>query len=126
MRDYRLSLADIFAAMVQARAFIEGMDIETFVADEKTVSAVIRQLEIIGEAAKNIPETIRRKYPHVPWRKMARTRDKLIHGYFAVDNRLVWKTVTDRDLVPSVQPMIAQILKDIAEEDALEPVEKET
>ena len=66
MRDYRLSLADIFAAMVQARAFIEGMDIETFVADEKTVSAVIRQLEIIGEATKNVPMAIRQKYPESP------------------------------------------------------------
>ena len=126
MRDYRLSLADIFAAMVQARAFIEGMDIETFVADEKTVSAVIRQLEIIGEATKNVPMAIRQKYPEVPRRDMAGMRDWLIHVYFRADTTLVWETVTEDDPIPFVKPIIAQILKDIAEEDALEPVEKET
>ena len=126
MRDYRLYLQDIFTAMGTAQSFVEGMDFETFVADVKTVSAVIRQLEIIGEATKNVPMAIRQKYPEVPWRDMAGMRDWLIHVYFKADTTLVWETVTEDDQIPFVKPIIAQILKDIAEEDALEPVEKET
>ena len=71
MRNYRLYLKDIFEAMVAAQAFVEGMSFDAFVADDKTASAVVRKLEIIGEAAKNVPETIRREYPQVPWQQMA-------------------------------------------------------
>ena len=126
MRDYRLYLQDIFTAMGTAQSFVEGMDFDTFGADVKTVSAVIRQLEIIGEATKNVPMAIRQKYPEVPWRDMAGMRDWLIHVYFRADTTLVWETVTEDDPIPFVKPIIAQILKDIAEEDALEQVEKET
>ena len=114
MRDYQLYLQDIFTAMVAAQAFVEGMDFETFAADDKTSSAVIRKLEIIGEAVKNVPLEIRQQYPQVPWRDMAGMRDWLIHGYFGVDYSRVWLTVENR--IPLVQPIIAQILKDIAEE----------
>ena len=100
--------------MVAAQAFVEGMDFETFAADDKTSSAVIRKLEIIGEAVKNVPLEIRQQYPQVPWRDMAGMRDWLIHGYFGVDYSRVWLTVEDR--IPSVQPIIAQILKDLTEE----------
>ena len=94
MRDHRLYLKDIFAAMIAIQEFIEEMDFETFVSDDKTASAVIRKLEIIGEATKNVPEEIRREYPQVPWRQMAGMRDRLIHSYFEVDDLLVWEIVT--------------------------------
>ena len=113
MRDYRLYLKDISDAMTAAQSFVEGMDFEAFVADDKTVSAVVRKLEIIGEATKNVPKEIRRKYPQVPWRKMAGMRDWCIHAYFRVDYPLVWKTVMDKDQIPSVQPIIVQILEDL-------------
>ena len=126
MRDYRLYLQDIFTAMDTAQSFVEGMDFETFVDDVKTVSAVIRQLEIIGEATKNVPMAIREKYPEVPWRDMAGMRDWLIHAYFRADTTLAWEVVMEDDQIPFVKPIIAQILKDIAEEDALQPGGKET
>ena len=113
MRDYRLYLQDIFTSMVTAQTFVEGMDFKTFIEDTRTVSAVIRQLEIIGEAAKNVPTTIRQKYPEVPWRDMAGMRDWLIHAYFRVDTTLVWEAVTEDDQIPFVKPIIAQILKDM-------------
>jgi len=59
-------------------------------------NAVIRSLEIIGEAAKNIPEDLREKYPDIPWKRMAGMRDKLIHAYFGVDYESVWALVTER------------------------------
>ena len=113
MRDLRLYLRDILAAMVAVQAFVEKMDFETFVVDDKTTSAVVRKLEIIGEATKNVPRKIRQQYPQIPWRQMAGMRDKLIHAYFGVDYSLVWETV--KDVIPPLLPIIEQILKDLEE-----------
>ena len=110
MRNYRLYLKDIFEAMRAAQIFVEGIDFEAFAGDDKTASAVVRKLEIIGEATKNVPETIRQKYPQVPWRQMARMRDRIIHAYFDVNYTIVWEVVTE--LIPPLQPIIAQILEE--------------
>uniref|UniRef100_UPI00262F28BC HepT-like ribonuclease domain-containing protein n=1 Tax=Thermococcus sp. TaxID=35749 RepID=UPI00262F28BC len=69
--------------------FTSGMDFEDFSKDRKTQFAVIRALEIIGEAAKAIPEDFKKEHPKVPWREMAGMRDKLIHAYFGVDLHVV-------------------------------------
>lgn len=111
MRDYRLYVKDILAAMIDVQRFVEGIDFETFVADDKTASAVVRKLEIIGEATKHVPETTRKEYPQVPWKQMAGMRDRIIHAYFAVNYGTVWDTVTD--VIPLLQPIIEQILKDM-------------
>lgn len=111
MKDCQLYLRDIFAAMVAIQEFIGEIDFEAFSADDKTASAVIRKLEIIGEATKNVPVEIRHNYPQVPWRQMAGMRDRLIHAYFGVDYSLVWETVKSQ--IPLLQPVIAQILKEL-------------
>jgi uncharacterized protein with HEPN domain len=72
------------------------MDLETFQADDKTTSAVMRKLEVIGEAVKQIPDEIRQRHAQVPWREMAGMRDRLIHFYFGVDYRLVWRAIKER------------------------------
>lgn len=109
MRDYRLYVKDILAAMESIEAFVEGLDWEAFQADDKTASAVVRKLEVIGEAAKQVPEEVRQEYPHIPWREMAGMRDRLIHFYFGVDYQLVWRTIKER--IPQVKPEIRKILE---------------
>jgi len=84
------------------------MNFEQFSRDDKTAFAVIRALEIVGEATKNIPDRLRAGYPKIPWREMAGIRDKLIHDYFGVNLKVVWKTVIE-DL-PPLAPKISQIL----------------
>ncbi len=101
-------LEDIRQAAQKATAFLGGMGLEAFATDEKTAFAVVRALEIIGEAAKRIPQPVRDQYPDVPWRAMAGIRDKLIHDYVSVNLQVVWKTVTE-DL-PPLLPLIQRIL----------------
>jgi uncharacterized protein with HEPN domain len=111
MRDYRLYLKDILAALESVETFVERMGFEEFRADDKTASAVVRKFEIIGEATKNIPEDIRRRYPKIPWKEMAGMRDRLIHFYFGVDYQLVWNTIKER--LPRVKQQIQKILKEV-------------
>ena len=73
--------------------FVGDMPIEKFVEDRKIVNAVIRSLEIVGEAAKKVPADVRQDYPDVPWKEIAGMRDKLIHEYFGVDLDIIWETV---------------------------------
>lgn len=109
-REYVDYLRDILDAASKADRFIEGMEFADFKADEKTVFAVIRALEIIGEASKRIPQAIRRKYPDIPWREMAGMRDKISHEYFGVDIRRVFDTV--RENLPAVRKSVSQVLED--------------
>ena len=109
MRDYILYLEDILKAIEAIKDFVKGMSFNEFAADDKTSSAVIRKLEIIGEATKKIPTQIRDKYPNVPWKTMARMRDVLIHGYFGVDFNIVWDTIK-KDL-PLIEEKVRDIVK---------------
>ncbi|MEK7397131.1 MAG: DUF86 domain-containing protein [Candidatus Poribacteria bacterium] len=111
MRDHKLYMKDIIEAMESIEKFVKGMNFSDFILDDKTSSAVIRKLEIIGEATKAIPERIKNNYPQVPWKAMAGMRDKLIHFYFGVDYALLWETVTHR--IPQVKPLINQVAKNL-------------
>ena len=109
MRDYTIYLKDIPTSIQRIEEFIAGMDLDSFQEDDKTASAVMRKLEIIGEAVKQIPDEIRQKNPEVPWKEMAGMRDKLIHFYFGVDYHLVWKAITER--LPHVKQEIEKLLQ---------------
>ena len=108
MRDHRLYVKDILDSAEAIENFVEGMDFEKFKADDKTTSAVIRKFEIIGEAAKHVPDAIRDKYPTVPWKEMAGMRDKLIHFYMGVKYELVWQTI--KDVIPQIKPVLRKII----------------
>jgi len=103
-------IEDIIDAMDDAMSFVEGMKYEDLVKDRKTIYAVVRALEIIGEAVKRIPDGVRDRYPQIPWKDMAGMRDKLIHEYFGVNIKRVWKTV--KEDIPNLKPLFEKILKD--------------
>ena len=98
---------DITTAIANISEFIKGMDYNDFIKDKKTEFAVIRALEIIGEAAKNITESVRDKYPEVPWKSMSGMRDKLIHAYFGVRLELIWNTASE--LLPPLKKVFQRI-----------------
>jgi len=105
-------LEDILDAVEAIEEFILDINYEEFLRDRKTSFAVVRSLEIIGEAAKNIPDSVREKYPDIPWKDMAGMRDKMIHHYFGVDYLVVWKTISED--IPLIKPIIKGILNNIA------------
>ena len=113
-REYRDYIKDIIDAMNKAMKFVEGMDFDEFIHDEKTIFAVIRALEVSGEGVKNIPDEIRIKYPKIPWRDMAGMRDRLIHEYFGVKEEIVWNSVKEE--IPVVKPLFEEILKRLKDE----------
>ncbi len=88
---------DILETIEDINNFLYGLSYKEFCDDRKTIYALIRCLEIIGEAVKHIPEDMKARYPQVPWKEIAGMRDKLIHGYFGIDTGLVWDTAT-RDI----------------------------
>jgi uncharacterized protein with HEPN domain len=108
-RGDREFISDIKEAIKRINAYKDNMDYKEFLGDIKTQDAVIRNLEIIGEAAKNISETLKKKYPQVPWKDMARFRDKVIHFYFGVNYDIVWNVAINE--LPKVFREIKKILK---------------
>ena len=103
-------IEDIIEAMNEAQNFVKDMEYEDFLKDTKTVYAVIRALEIIGEAVKKIPVPIKSAYSQIPWKDMAGMRDKVIHEYSGVDLKRVWRTV--RKDIPDLKPIFEKIMKD--------------
>jgi uncharacterized protein with HEPN domain len=110
-RDVILFLEDIVTSIEKIERFIDGMNFDAFKTDDKTVSACVREIEVIGEAAKQIPSNIREQFTQLPWSLMAKMRDKLIHWYFEVDEEIVWKVAKER--LPEVKNGIMKMLQEM-------------
>ena len=110
-RDYSIYVKDILENIAIAENFVANMSFEKFSKDKKTVYAVVRCIEIIGEAAKHVPNSIRKKHPKIPWKRMAGMRDKLVHVYFGIALKVVWKTIKQE--IPLIKPLIEEVLADL-------------
>jgi uncharacterized protein with HEPN domain len=110
-KDYRDYIQDMLDAISDVYDFIGTMSFEEFLKDKKTVNAVLKSIEILGEASKRIPQNLRDKYPVVPWKRMAGVRDKLIHEYSGVDLEIVWKLIKHE--LTLVQPEIIKVMGDL-------------
>ena len=93
-RHYKLYIEDIELSMTRILEYVEGMDLKKFKQSHITVDAVVRNFEIIGEAAKKVPDSIKEKYPKVPWKKMYGLRNLISHEYFGVDYEMIWEIIS--------------------------------
>ena len=109
-RDWRLRVQDMLKAIPRIRRYTAGMDYEAFAADDLTVDAVIRNVEIVGEASKYVPARITRRHGEIPWEPLRTFRNFLAHEYFGVDRRVLWETVT-RDL-PPLEPRFRKLMEE--------------
>jgi len=105
-------LRHILDAISDIEKFTKGLSKESFLKNREKQYAVIRAMEIIGEAAKNVSPQLRAKYPQIPWKTAAGMRDKLIHGYFGVNLERVWQVIEDN--LPEFKKQIVAILEHLA------------
>jgi len=107
-RDWKMRLEDILEAIAKIDRYTAGMDYDSFRADDKTIDAVVRNLEIIGEAARHVPDSVQSQQPDIPWARMRNFRNILIHEYSGVSIPIVWQTI--RDDLPPLVPRLRKAL----------------
>ncbi len=108
-RNYQMYLEDIITSMDRIAEYIDGLSFNEFKKDYKTVDAVIRNFEVMGEAAKNLPIEIRSKYEDVPWDEMYLLRNKVSHEYFGIDYEIIWDLATN--YLPENKSQIERIIQ---------------
>ncbi|ELS00046.1 DUF86 domain-containing protein [Gloeocapsa sp. PCC 73106] len=120
-RSLQLYLEDIVMSGVKILRYTQGMRIEDFVRDEKTYDAVVRNLQIIGEAVKSIPLTVRNKYPEIEWRKIAGLRDILAHAYFSLEDETLWDIIENKisPLIKQVELILLELKRDLKTSTAI-------
>lgn len=114
-RKASLYIKDIIDAIGKIEDFVKDMKFEDMVNDDKTASAVVRKLEIIGEASRRLPNEIKERFPEIPWSSMIKTRDKITHFYHGVDYEIVWEII--KDDLPPLKPLITRIYNQLLDEE---------
>jgi uncharacterized protein with HEPN domain len=109
-RDYKVGLEDILDSINKIRTYTAGTNLQTFKKDSKTFDAVVRNLEIIGEAVKNLPDTVRSTHSEIDWKRIGGLRDILIHEYFGVDAEIIWDVIENK--LGALETAVQHILKE--------------
>lgn len=110
MKRKSIQLNDILESIIKIETYTKGIDFDSFCFNEMMFDAVVRNLEIIGEAARNTPEEIKVKYPVIPWRQMIGVRNILIHEYFGIDNTIIWQIIKTN--LPQIKPIIMNAIQE--------------
>ena len=113
-RPYKLFLEDIVGSIQKINKYIKDISFEAFQDDSLIVDAVLRNLEIIGEASRNIPPEIRSAYPDIPWGRMMGLRNIVSHEYFGIDLSIIWRIITLN--LPETEPLIEKMIQDCGED----------
>jgi uncharacterized protein with HEPN domain len=113
-RKYQIYLDDMRLSCEKVLRYTHGLTLDAFVRDEKTFDAVVRNLEILGEAAKHVPLDVRERHPQVEWRKIAGLRDVIAHEYFGIDEDILWDII--RRQVPLLLEHVRRILAEADQE----------
>jgi uncharacterized protein with HEPN domain len=106
-RDARLYLHDIARSIGRIERYVKGLSFAEFSRDEKTRDAVVRNIEIVGEAVRHLPVELKSGHSHIPWAKMVGMRNKVMHEYFGIDNAILWETV--RTDIPALKLLISGV-----------------
>ena len=109
-RDHRDYLQDILDAINDIEDFTKNLTYMQFIKDRKTLNAVVRSIEVIGEASKQLPDALKAKYDKLPWKEITGMRNKLIHAYFGMDTETIWQTIKEN--IPLLKLTIQKMLKD--------------
>jgi len=107
-RDFKLYIEDVADAIAKIQRYTAGLSFQQFAGDEKTLDAVVRNLEVIGEAIKKVPDEIRLKEPAIDWKKITELRNILIHEYFGIDVEIIWDVIQNK--LPSLDQSIRRLL----------------
>ena len=110
--DSKVYIDDILESIKKIEKYTKDLDYKKFSENELIIDAVIRNLEVIGEAVKNLPAELKDKYPDLPWRKIAGLRDILIHEYFGLDLSIIWDIVSNK--IPELKSVVTKILKNMS------------
>ncbi len=108
-REFRDFLQDILEAICQLEKMTQGLSFEEFSTKIEIFLSAVKLIEIIGEAVKNIPDEVRVNYPNIPWKNIAGMRDKLVHEYWAIDEKVVWKVIQNN--LPQLKTIIISIIE---------------
>lgn len=114
VREWRFYIQDMIDFAEKVLSYTDGLDLNTFIADEHNVDATMRNLELIGEAATHIPTEVRAAFPDIPWRAIVGTRNRLAHSYLTISDNVIWTII--QDAIPKLLPELRNLLNEVNKE----------